>query len=72
MRLGIIGAGRISEFHAKAIAAIEGTSLVTMTSRLISPGGTDVPPIAIWMRSCSTPVWKWLRFVHRVVRTWNP
>ncbi len=33
MRLGIIGAGMISEFHAKAIAAIEGASFEAVFAR---------------------------------------
>ena len=33
MRLGIIGTGMISEFHAKAITAIEGASLEEVFAR---------------------------------------
>lgn len=40
MRLGIIGAGMIAEFHAKAIAAIDGASLAAVYARRSDAGET--------------------------------
>ena len=77
MRLGIIGAGRISEFHAKAIAAIEGASLEAVFARR-----DDVAANFAGRHGCAAysdldaflfpPAWKRLRFAHRVARSWSP